>query len=86
MTKWVTIGKRFSRKSVTEGYRNWVNVGVKEYNGLRVNILHLKLSYGVTVSEGKRVNLFQKMGYHIGVMVRKVLRLTHLVTILDYGE
>ena len=59
LIKWITIGQRFSRKKVTEGYRHLVNVGVKVSNGLRVNILHLKLSYGVTVSEGKTVNFSQ---------------------------
>ena len=54
----------FLRKSVTEGYRHWVNVGVTVSKGLRVKILHLKLSYGVTVSKGLRVYLFDRLGYH----------------------
>ena len=33
-------------------------------DGLRVYILHLEFSYGVTVSKGLMVNLFDNVGYH----------------------
>ena len=33
-------------------------------DGLRVNILHLGLSYGVTMSKGLMVGLFDKVGYN----------------------
>ena len=33
-------------------------------DGLRINILHLGLSYGVTLSKGLIVDLFDKVGYH----------------------
>ena len=33
-------------------------------NGLSVNVLHLELPYGVTVSKGLMVNLVDNVGYH----------------------
>ena len=33
-------------------------------NVLSVNVLHLELLYGVTVSKGLVVNPFDKVGYH----------------------
>ena len=38
-------------------------MGVMVSKGFRVNILHLNL-YGVTLSSGLRVNLFDRLGYH----------------------
>ena len=34
--------------------------------GLKVNALYLELSYGITMSEGSRVDLLNKAGNHRG--------------------
>ena len=36
---------------------------VSVIKGLRVKVLHLKLSYGGTVTDSLRSNLFDKVGY-----------------------
>ena len=41
-----------------------VNMGVTVSKGFRVNILHLNLSYVVTLSSSLRVNLFDRLGCH----------------------
>ena len=43
----------------------------------KVNVLHMLL-YGITVSKGFRVNVFDKMGYHTGLRRVMVLGLPYL--------
>ena len=55
MAKWVTMVCRFKAKS-SSGLTRVIATG---------------LAFGVTVSKGLRVNLFDKMGYHKWVMSSK---------------
>ena len=48
--------------------------------GLRVNVLYLELSYGITMCKGFRVNLFDKVGNHTRLCVSKDLRLNILIS------
>ena len=60
-------------------------------DGFRVNVLHLELSYGVTVSKGLMGNLFDKLCNHGLTFLNKTKEWVteidrHKVNVGGYGE